>query len=207
MPPDESSVPGIIHKQEILTPQPTVPQTPQRPPSPYFIRIFEGRLNRQNYGAGSLLLLGVPFICFLLFFGSILSTPGALSLVLINPYDIEQMQQPIMKVDSIDKIIVALQSSPLNITAGIILTIYMLITLPINIAFQVRRLHDMNNSGWLLLLNVIPFVSYLFPFYVTFFPGTEGENKFGPKPISRINIKEDILKLSPKPQSYKNKLQ
>ena len=88
--------------------------------------------------------------------------------------------------------------SPINITAEVILTIYMLITLPINIAFQVRRLHDMNQSGWLLLLNLVPFVGYVFPLYVTFFPGTEGTNKYGSKPQARIHVMEDILLFSPK---------
>jgi uncharacterized membrane protein YhaH (DUF805 family) len=164
----------------------------------YFIRIFEGRLNRQNYDVGSLLLLGIPFLCFLLFFGSLFSTPGALALVLINPYDTAQLQNPALQSENLQKIITGLETSPINMAAGVILTLYMLITLPINVAFQVRRLHDMNQSGWLLLLNIVPFVGYVFPLYVTFFPGTNGPNKYGPQPLPRTNIPEDILKLAPK---------
>ncbi|WP_295476229.1 DUF805 domain-containing protein [uncultured Pseudomonas sp.] len=51
-------------------------------------------------------------------------------------------------------------------------------TLPIG----VQRLHDMGWSGWLLLLNLVPFVGSLFPLVMMFMPGTRGPNRYGPPP-------------------------
>ena len=45
-----------------------------------------------------------------------------------------------------------------------------------------RRLHDLDQSGWLALLIFVPFVFILFGLYLTFAPGTDGTNRFGPKP-------------------------
>ena len=88
-----------------------------------------------------------------------------------------------------------MENSLLNKILLLFVTLYSLITLPATLGLQVRRLHDLNNSGWLFLLNLIPFVSYFFPFYIAFFPGTNGDNKYGPKPLPRINIRNDILTL------------
>jgi len=42
-----------------------------------------------------------------------------------------------------------------------------------------KRLHDMNQSGWLYLLCIIPLVHL----WLVFGPGTEGPNQYGPKPL------------------------
>ncbi|MBX8600080.1 DUF805 domain-containing protein [Pseudomonas cichorii] len=44
----------------------------------------------------------------------------------------------------------------------------------------VQRLHDAGWSGWLLLLNLAPFVGGIFPFLMMVIPGTKGPNKYGP---------------------------
>jgi hypothetical protein len=41
-----------------------------------------------------------------------------------------------------------------------------------------KRLHDMNQSGWLQLLCIIPFVHL----WLLFGPGTEGPNQYGSQP-------------------------
>jgi uncharacterized membrane protein YhaH (DUF805 family)/Tfp pilus assembly protein PilE len=48
-----------------------------------------------------------------------------------------------------------------------------------NIAFGVRRLHDLDKSGWLMLLMIVPLVNLGLAIYLLFFPGTTGENRFG----------------------------
>lgn len=45
--------------------------------------------------------------------------------------------------------------------------------------FLIRRLHDLNQSGWLSLIMLIPFVNLIFALYVVFAKGTEGINKYG----------------------------
>ena len=51
------------------------------------------------------------------------------------------------------------------------------------IVFTIRRLHDLNQSGWLSLLMLVPVVNVLFMLYVMIAPGTHGTNNFGvPRP-------------------------
>ncbi|MGQ8975409.1 DUF805 domain-containing protein [Acinetobacter schindleri] len=54
-----------------------------------------------------------------------------------------------------------------------------------------RRLHDLNKSGWLMLLMLVPVVNILFIFYLLLARGTAGHNRFGaPRPTA---IWEKIL--------------
>lgn len=63
-----------------------------------------------------------------------------------------------------------------------------------SIAVTVRRMHDLNVSGWwlilFLVLSVIPLVNNLMVIgYIVFFclKGTPGPNKFGPDPLATDN--------------------
>ena len=51
-----------------------------------------------------------------------------------------------------------------------------------------RRLHDTDKSGWLILLGLIPLIGsiILLVFYVL--PGTKGPNKFGPDPYGKTEV-------------------
>lgn len=51
-----------------------------------------------------------------------------------------------------------------------------------NLAVQVRRLHDQDKSGWLLLISLIPYLGGLVMFVFMLLPGTTGSNRFGPDP-------------------------
>ena len=188
-------VPGIIRKPSPSGQLPPTVQSPPPPRKPYLKRVFQGRLNRQNYNIGSLLLMGPQLLCFLLILASFLTSSGTMEWLTINPYDIKQLQDSSLQADQIQQSLNDLQNSLLNKILLLFVTLYSLITLPATLGLQVRRLHDLNNSGWLFLLNLIPFVSYFFPFYIAFFPGTNGDNKYGPKPLPRINIRNDILTL------------
>ena len=54
----------------------------------------------------------------------------------------------------------------------------------VSVFLGVQRLHDLDKSGWLWLLFLVPIVNILFSFYLLFAPGSEGENQYGlpPKP-------------------------
>jgi uncharacterized membrane protein YhaH (DUF805 family) len=52
----------------------------------------------------------------------------------------------------------------------------------ISILFSVQRLHDIGWSGWLWLLNLVPFVGSFFPFVIMVVPGNTGANRYGPPP-------------------------
>ena len=45
-----------------------------------------------------------------------------------------------------------------------------------------RRLHDLDHSGWWLLMFIVPFLNLIIGLYLTFGRGTEGANRFGPPP-------------------------
>lgn len=47
------------------------------------------------------------------------------------------------------------------------------------IAVSIRRLHDIDKSGWFYLLSFVPFGSLVLLFFACQ-PGTAGDNKFGP---------------------------
>ena len=55
-------------------------------------------------------------------------------------------------------------------------------TLALSIGFAVRRLHDLDKSGWWWLLMFIPLVNLGLAIYILFFAGTSGENRFGEAP-------------------------
>jgi len=72
-------------------------------------------------------------------------------------------------------------SASANFSGGILTLVWMLITLIPNLSVSVRRLHDVDKSGWFILLGLIPLVGlYLIYLYVQ--PGTPGPNRFGPDP-------------------------
>ena len=72
-----------------------------------------------------------------------------------------------------------------NILSGIFmlaLVVFSLGSIVPGIAVAIRRMHDIDKSGWTLLLGLIPLVGgiILLVFYCT--EGTRGPNRFGPDP-------------------------
>lgn len=53
-----------------------------------------------------------------------------------------------------------------------------------NIAVGVRRLHDLDKSGWWYLLILIPLVGALVLIYFFVQKGTDGPNRFGADPLT-----------------------
>jgi len=51
------------------------------------------------------------------------------------------------------------------------------------LAAGIRRLHDLNKSGWWLLIALVPLVGILVLIFWFAGRGTEGENRFGPDPL------------------------
>ena len=67
---------------------------------------------------------------------------------------------------------------------GLILIVGLSILLPIgSICLTIRRLHDLNLTGWLCLLMTVPAVNTAFWIYTTFAPGTFGANQYGGDPL------------------------
>ena len=63
----------------------------------------------------------------------------------------------------------------------------------IGIIVQIKRLHDLNMSGWFLLLNLIPCLGGLILLILCgFSKGTPGPNKYGPDP-TRPEIVDAVI--------------
>lgn len=54
-----------------------------------------------------------------------------------------------------------------------------------SIMMLARRLHDLDKSGWWMLLLFVPLVNILFYIYILFFKGTEGPNQYGDDPLQQ----------------------
>jgi uncharacterized membrane protein YhaH (DUF805 family) len=73
---------------------------------------------------------------------------------------------------------VALRPSPVVLyTLGIVLA------WPCAVMY-IKRWHDIGLSGWFAILNFVPGLSLVMWLVLGCIPGTPGENKYGPNPIS-----------------------
>jgi uncharacterized membrane protein YhaH (DUF805 family) len=71
---------------------------------------------------------------------------------------------------------------------GPLVTLVLLGTLIPNIAVAIRRLHDIDKSGWWLLISLVPLVGSLVLLYFFVSDGTPGPNQFGPDPKNRGQV-------------------
>ncbi len=69
-------------------------------------------------------------------------------------------------------------------TVGVLGTIFSLATLLPSIAVYVRRPHDLDKSGWWILIGIIPLVGIIILIVWFASKGTEGDNRFGPDPLA-----------------------
>ncbi|WP_405122778.1 DUF805 domain-containing protein [Pseudomonas sp. M20] len=68
------------------------------------------------------------------------------------------------------------------IIGGIFAFLLFIAFLIVSILFSIQRLHDIGWSGWLWLLNLVPFVGSFFPLVIMVVPGNTGANRYGPPP-------------------------
>ena len=71
--------------------------------------------------------------------------------------------------------------STLGVVIGLVFYIAIIV---VSVMFMKRRLNDLNRSGWWGLLVIVPLVGLLLAIYLMFFPGTDGDNNWGPAPTS-----------------------
>ncbi|AIC23472.1 MULTISPECIES: DUF805 domain-containing protein [Pseudomonas] len=76
----------------------------------------------------------------------------------------------------------ALVGNGLQVTGMIFLGVVALAFAYLNITISVQRLHDLGWSGWLWLLNLLPFVYAVFPLLLAVLPGNTGANRYGAPP-------------------------
>ncbi|HXJ83426.1 MAG TPA: DUF805 domain-containing protein [Candidatus Methylomirabilis sp.] len=73
----------------------------------------------------------------------------------------------------------------LDLRAGtsVLALLFTLVTLPPGIAVSVRRLHDIDKSGWFLLVGLIPIVGAIVLLVWCGREGSRGSNRFGSAPM------------------------
>ena len=67
--------------------------------------------------------------------------------------------------------------------AGILMILFLLANFLPGLAVLVRRLHDIDRSGWWYFINMVPVVGPFVFLYWTVQRGTEGPNSFGNDPL------------------------
>src|SRR6267142_493347 len=82
------------------------------------------------------------------------------------------------------------------ISIGIFTVITFLIIL-LNVSLNIQRLHDLGNSGFVLLLVLVPLVNILLILLLLFKSGEGKSNKYGGVPPQVVYFPADILGLQP----------
>jgi uncharacterized membrane protein YhaH (DUF805 family) len=65
---------------------------------------------------------------------------------------------------------------------GVLTIVFWLATLVPSIAVSVRRLHDIDRSGWWVFISLIPLIGAIILLVFNVTEGTRGPNRFGPDP-------------------------
>ncbi|MFC7774687.1 DUF805 domain-containing protein [Flavobacterium sp. GCM10027622] len=73
-----------------------------------------------------------------------------------------------------------------------LLGVYLLLTFIPSVAVTIRRLHDVNVSGWFYLINIIPYVGAFILFVFACTNGITGTNRYGPDPKKPIDEIDEI---------------
>lgn len=119
-----------------------------------FIVKFEGRMRRQNYWLSQLLFAPVITIAIVVI----------ISLFTDGYYETEEEAEVAMSLTAFFLVIMALY--------------FMLVGL----GMQIRRLHDIGKSGWMVLLNLIVGIGSLILFVMYCTDSQRGTNQWGPNP-------------------------
>jgi uncharacterized membrane protein YhaH (DUF805 family) len=70
----------------------------------------------------------------------------------------------------------------------IVSSLFGLVTLLPGIAVSIRRLHDLDRTGWWILLGLIPIIGWIILLIWYISKGTDGPNRFGPDPLATLAI-------------------
>lgn len=73
-----------------------------------------------------------------------------------------------------------------------ILVLYALAIIIPSLAVVVRRLHDINKSGWYYFVGLIPFIGGIWLLILLATEGTYGPNEYGPDPKNSYNELDEI---------------
>ncbi|MBV8634011.1 MAG: DUF805 domain-containing protein, partial [Burkholderiaceae bacterium] len=69
--------------------------------------------------------------------------------------------------------------------AGLVFLLLGVLVVATSFIYTRRRLHDLDQTGWLSLLLFVPLIGFFFSLYLLFAPGTDGSNSYGPAPAKQ----------------------
>jgi len=72
--------------------------------------------------------------------------------------------------------------------AGVLMVLFMLMFIVPYFSVAVRRLHDIDRSGWWLWVGLIPLLGTLILLVWNCMRGTEGNNRYGPNPLNPVPV-------------------
>lgn len=71
----------------------------------------------------------------------------------------------------------------MGIVYGIFIFLVIIVLTYASFILIIKRLHDLDHSGWFSLVSLVPLLNFLMVIYLLFFKGTDGPNRFGnPQP-------------------------
>ncbi|MBR4382216.1 MAG: DUF805 domain-containing protein [Selenomonadaceae bacterium] len=78
-------------------------------------------------------------------------------------------------------------ANDLSTTGYVLMSLMFIAFAPLHYMLIIRRLHDLNKTGWFALIMLIPVVNTIFSLYLLFAPGTIGSNDYGADPIECVD--------------------
>ena len=75
-------------------------------------------------------------------------------------------------------------SAGVAMLVGFLAIAAMVFLLVMTVIYAVRRLNDINLSGWMVLLMFVPLVNIIIALMLLFVPGSRGANNYGPAPVA-----------------------
>lgn len=76
----------------------------------------------------------------------------------------------------------------ISTTGGMVSSAFNLVSLIPGLAVSIRRLHDQDRSGWLLLLVLIPVLGWFALLVLMLLDGTHGANRYGADPKNPVDV-------------------
>ena len=131
---------------------------------------FSGRASRAEFWWFQLYVFMVNFAICLAMFGFMFSKPELLFQLETNPAILEE-------------------SLPWAGTYFVANIIFLVIP---GISIVVRRLHDIDRSGWWYFIPILPIIGIIILFVFLVIPGTPGRNRFGHDPYGRKGAKPTV---------------
>ena len=85
-------------------------------------------------------------------------------------------------------VLIGLSGGQVNDTVEGIIWIMLIVP---HTVLHVKRCHDLDRSGWFMLVALIPLVNIWYMVEITCYRGTEGYNRFGPDPLSYKQVRAE----------------